>query len=111
MGRKIFSLLCPEGDKGKARFQEVDGKWIEVFPELMTFIWSDQDEDVEGIHGPFEVFHVVEGRSGVCIGRGFFEEEAIESARVQERSRGRVGLRVMLEDMILKHGLSPAFCE
>ncbi len=109
MKRKTFSLLCPGGDGGLASFQEVDGKWIEVLPGMMTFIWSDEDEDVYGLDGPFDVFHLVEGRSGVCIGRGLDEAEAIESAEVMNRSRGRDGLSIMIRNAIERYGISPAF--
>lgn len=107
--KKTFSLLCINGKPDTASFYEVDGEWIEVFHDMETFIWWDEDEDVERIHGTFEVYHIVHGESGICIGRGFDKEMAIESARVLKRSRGRDGLNLAIKKTIRKYGLSPAF--
>ncbi len=107
--RKTFSLLALNGDSKNASFHEVDGEWIDALTGIEAFIWSDQDEDIEGLNGQFDVFHVVEGRSGLCIGRGLFKEEAIESAKTNTRSRGRKNLDNAIKKTIDDYGLSPAY--
>lgn len=109
MDRKTFSLLSENGDESIASFHEVDGTWIHPITGVDTFIWSDMDEDICEIHGPFEVFHVVEARSGICIGRGFHEEEAIDSAKCNVRCRGRESLHAKVIETIRRYGMSPAY--
>ncbi len=107
--RKTFSLLAVNDDESAATFHEVDGEWIEVITGVETFIWSDQDEDIYGLDGSFDVFHLVEARSGICIGRGLDREMAIESAIRSDIAYGRGGLQRVIQKTIQRYGLSPAF--
>ena len=109
MEGKTYTLLHPMNDRETAAFHEVPGKWIDVIPGWETFIWSDEDQDLEGLEAPFDVFHLVEARSGRCFGRGFDEEQAIESGKAHIANRGKVNLYIEIQNSISKYGISPAF--
>lgn len=98
MSKETYALLSSGKNNRAASFHKVDGSWVEIFPDMDTFIWSDYD-----------VFHVVDGRSGICIGRGFDREMAIESAETNRRSRGRGGVLDAITKTIARYGLSPSY--
>ncbi len=109
MSKRTYTLLSPGKNEKTASFHEVDGSWIEIFPGMDTFVWSDEDQDIEELEAPYDVFHVVDGRSGICIGRGLNREMAIESAEINRRSRGRGGMLDAITKTIARYGLSPSY--
>lgn len=109
MSKGTYALLSSGKNDRAASFHEVDGSWVEVFPGMDTFIWSDEDQDIEELEAPYDVFHVVDGRSGACIGRGLDREMAIESAKTNTRARGRGGMLDSITKTIARYGLSPSY--
>jgi len=109
--REAWSLVETIDPSGKkvAQFVKVDGKKVDIVQWLDTFIWCDTDEDASGIDGPHDVYFVVEAISGVAIGTGFSEEEAIRDAQTIILSSRRKTILRMLDRRIEKFGLSPAY--
>jgi len=99
------------GIKGRdLQWREVDGERVEVVDWLGTFIYEDEDQDVQGHDGTFPVYNICELRTGYRIAYSVVsKEEAIEKARqaLAKRSVGPV-LR-LLENIFRKQGPSPFY--
>lgn len=95
--------------KGNGEFEEIQGEVVDCVPWLETFIYMEEDRDSLRRHGPFEVYNVVEARSGWCVGRAFDRESAIKDAKAELKLHGKEASLAVFKKTIAETGLSPLY--
>lgn len=101
---KFYTKQGPEKkDDPKSKFVKLEGEKIDLFPDLDTFMYSDEDQDIEGAHPPFDVYHIVEACSGLAFAHGLFPLEAKQNAKKKYPPKQAI------VNAVRKYGLSPAY--
>lgn len=90
-------------NKGTPAFTPVQGKQVEISPDIHTFIHKNSLGNGE--------WTVTEARSGLSVASGSTQKEAIQNATTilaKQKEKG-VSIKQFIENIVKDNGLSPAF--
>lgn len=90
-------------------WEEVDAEALAPMYGYGVFLYSDEDQDIDHDNAPFEVFHVIEERSGLAFGHGFDKKSAVESADAQVVEHGKAEVDRLIAYSVEAYGESSSY--